>query len=75
MTVHQITKEFWEDFDWVKENYGKLQELYKNMWVAIFDKKIISHGKSLKEVESKVEKFLGKKDVFIIYIESGAAIY
>ena len=75
MSAPQISKEFWEDFEWVKKNYIKLQKRFKNIWVAIADKKIISHGESLEEVESKAEALLGKNDFVTIYIESGAAIY
>ena len=75
MAVPQVSKEFWEDVDWAKEHYGELQKQYKSMWVAIFGKKVISYGKNLKEVESKAEELIGRKDVLTIYIESGAAIY
>ncbi|MEM2864996.1 MAG: DUF5678 domain-containing protein [Candidatus Bathyarchaeia archaeon] len=71
----QVSKEFWEDAEWAKDNYGELQKRYKNVWVAVVDKRVISYGKNLREVESRAEKLTGRKDVFTIYVESGAAIY
>ncbi|MBS7646038.1 hypothetical protein KEJ44_08405 [Candidatus Bathyarchaeota archaeon] len=52
-----------------------MQKRYKNVWVAVVDKRVISYGKNLREVESRAEKLTGRKDVFTIYVESGAAIY
>jgi len=75
MAVPQVSKEFWEDAEWAKENYGELQKRYKDVWVAIAGKRVVSYGKSLREVESKAEKLLGRKDIFTMYVESGAAIY
>jgi hypothetical protein len=71
----EISNEYWEDVEWAKKNYGELQRKFKNVWVAIAEKRIICYGKSLKEVESKAEALVGRKDVFTMYIESGAAIY
>jgi len=75
MAVPQVSKEFWEDAEWAKENYGELQKRYKDVWVAIAGKRVVSYGKSLREVEFKAEKLLGRKDIFTMYVESGAAIY
>lgn len=75
MSMPQISKEFWDDVDWVKEHYGELQKKYKNMWVAVVNNKVISYGKNLKEVELKAEKLFRRKDIFTMYIEAGAAIY
>lgn len=75
MAAAEISEEFWEDFDWVREHYGALQKKYKDMWVAIADKKVVGYGKNLKEVEEEAEKLSGRKDILTIYVESGAAIY
>ncbi len=71
----EVSEEFWDDFDWVREHYGELEKQYKNMWVAIAEKKVVSYGKNLKEVEEEAEKLSGRKDILTIYVESGAAIY
>jgi hypothetical protein len=68
-------KEFWDDMRWGEEHYADLQREYKNKWVAIFAKKIISSGENIEEVENKAKKISGKKYIPVIFIESGAAIY
>lgn len=75
MSVPRISEEFWEDADWAKVHYGELQRRYKNVWVAIAGRRVVSYGRSLREVEFKAEKIVGKKDIFTMYVESGAAIY
>ena len=75
MNIPQISKDLWEEFEWAKKNYRALQEKYKDLWVTIHNKRIITFGKSLKKVESEAEKIVGEKEVLTIYIESGAAIY
>ncbi|MCS4540791.1 MAG: DUF5678 domain-containing protein [Euryarchaeota archaeon] len=68
-------KEFLEDMRWGEEHYSELQKQYKDKWVAIVGKKVVSHGENLEEVENKAKKISGKKYVPVIFVESGAAIY
>ena len=75
MSSLQVSKEFWDDAEWARKHYIELQKRYKNVWVAVVGKKVVSYGKNLKEVESKAEKLAGRKDIFTMYVESGAAIY
>ena len=37
-------KEFWEDIRWIEENYAELQKQFKDKWVAIVGKKVVSYG-------------------------------
>mgnify|MGYP007042401142 CR=1 FL=1 len=75
MAVPRVSEEFWDDADWAKEHYGELQKRYRNVWIAIAGKKVVSYGKNLKEVEAEAEKRVGRKDILTIYVESGAAVY
>jgi len=68
-------KEFWEDKDWAIEHYAELQRQYKDKWVAIVDKKVVSYGNNLGEVEERARELTGKKYIPLIFVESGAAIY
>jgi len=60
---------------WGEENYAQLQKKYKDKWVAILQKKIISHGENMEEVETEAKRISGREYIPVIFIESGAAIY
>ena len=68
-------KEFWEDKRWARENYGELQKQYKDKWIAVIDKKVVSYGSNRGEVKEQAKKLTGRKYIPLMYIESGAAIY
>ncbi len=68
-------KDFWEDLRWGEEHYMELQKKYKDKWVAIVEKEIISWGENIEEVENKAKKISGRKYIPVIFVESGAAIY
>ena len=68
-------QEFWDDMRWGEEYYLELQKQYKNKWVAIAGRKVVSHGENLKEVEDKAKRITKKAYIPIIFIESGAAFY
>ncbi|MFX1521130.1 MAG: DUF5678 domain-containing protein [Promethearchaeota archaeon] len=70
-----VTNDFWEDARWGEEHYINLQKQYQNKWVAIVGKKVISYGENRGEVKKRAMELTGKKDILLIYIESGAAIY
>jgi len=68
-------KEFWDDKDWAIEHYGELQKRYKDKWIAIDGKRVISFGEARGKVKEKALKITGKEYITLIYIEGGAAIY
>jgi len=68
-------KEFWEDKEWAIEHYIELQKQYMDKWVAIVDKKVVSSGENLGDVEKHAAKKTGKKYIALIYVESGAVFY
>jgi hypothetical protein len=68
-------KEFWEDKDWTMEHYGELQKRYKDKWIAIDGKRVVSYGETRGEVKKHAIEITGKKYAILIYVEGGAAIY
>lgn len=68
-------KEFWEDARWGEENYVELQKQYRDKWVAIVGRKIVSYGENRGDVKKRAIELTGKKYIPLIYVESGAAIY
>ena len=70
-----ILKEFWDDMKWGREHRSELLDKYVNQWVAIVDKKVISSGKDLSKVEEEARWRTHKKQIPILFIDSGEHIY
>lgn len=70
-----ISKEFWEDQQWGLKHHSELIDKYKDMWVAIVDKKIVSAGEDLGKVEEEAKQKTGKKQIPVFFVECGAHIY
>ena len=70
-----ISREMWEDAEWTRENYAELQRQYRDMVVAVVDKKVVSYGKDGIKVREEAMRRTGRKEVYTEFIESGVAIY
>jgi hypothetical protein len=68
-------KEFWEDKDWMVKHYAELQKQYRDKWVAVVGRKVVSYGEDRGEVRQQAVKLTRKKYIPLIFVESGAAIY
>lgn len=70
-----ISKEFWEDQQWGFQHHSDLLGRYKDMWVAIVNKKVVSAGEDLGKVEEEAKQKTGKKQIPVLFVECGAHIY
>lgn len=72
-----INEEFWKDQEWGFGHYPELMDSYGDMWVAIVNRKVVSHGKDLSEVEEEAARKTGKdrEGIAVIYVESGTQIF
>lgn len=61
--------------NWVYEHYDELVKSYPNQWVAVVDKKVISYGKNLGEVEKISKDKTGENEIFTIFVEKGIHVY
>lgn len=54
-----------------------LQSKYVDEWVAVVDKKVVSHGKDIKKLKDEAEKItkIPRNEIPIAYIECGANVY
>lgn len=69
-------KAFWEDLKWGEKNYPKLQTKYPDRWVAIANKKIVSAGKSLKnvELEAEIKTKRRREKIPVLFVEGKVKI-
>lgn len=73
--METISKEFWEDQKWGFEHHSELLSKYRDMWIAIADKKVVSSGKNLGKVEKSAKQKTGKKQIPVMFVECGSHIY
>ena len=70
-----ISKEFWEDQQWGFQHHSELLDKYKDEWIAIVDKKVISAGHDLRKVKEKAREKTGRREIPVLFVECGAHIY
>jgi len=71
----QIPKEFWDDDEWAEKHYPELQKRFRDQWVAVANKKVITHGKNLAKVEEEARLKTGKRHISVTFVESGDHVY
>lgn len=70
-----ISKEFWEDQQWGFQHHTELLRQFKDQWIAISDKKVVSSGLDLGKVKEKARKVTKKKEIPVMFVECGAHLY
>ena len=75
MESELLSDKFWKDDSWAHKHYQELIKKYPNKWVAIFNKKVISFGNDIKQVERKAEGITKDKEFPLLFIEKGAHVY
>lgn len=68
-------REYWEDKEWVNENYTELAQKYPDQWIAVYDKEVISANKNLGEVEKVIQSKKLKRQCAYIYVEGTMRAY
>ncbi len=75
VTKIKISKEFWNDEKWTEKHYPELQKRFRNQWVAVANKKVISYSKNLAKVEEEARLKTGKKHISVTFVECGNHVY
>lgn len=70
-----VSPEFWEDQQWGFQHHTELLPKYKDQWIAIANKKVVSFGIDLGKVEGEAKKITGKDEVPVMFVECGAHLY
>lgn len=75
MVKETISEEFWEDQKWGFEHHTELLKDFKDKWVAISNKKVISFGIDLGKVQEEAKKITKKEQIPVMFVECGSHIY
>ncbi len=68
-------QEFWEDLRWGESHHTQLLSRYKDLWIAIQNKEVISSGSDLSKVKMEARAKTGREDVPVLFVECGEHIY
>ena len=71
----RLPERFWEDDEWIENNYSELVRNYKSEWIAVVNKMVVAHGKNLALVEEEAKLKTGMDHIPVAFIESGAVVY
>ena len=70
-----VTAEFWDDLRWGESHHTELLRTYRDEWVAILNKEVISSGINLAKVKEDAQTKTGRSDIPVIYVDCGQHIY
>ena len=65
-----MTKRFWEDWNWAREHISELTVKYPDKWVAIFEEKVIAANSELGRAEDEARAKVSEKRIPLIQIWS-----
>ena len=71
----RVPRQFWDDQEWALENYQQLALEYPDEWVAIADKKVVSHGTDIAEMQRSTRSKTRRKHIPILFVEGSAHVY
>lgn len=68
---------FMKELDWALSQQGAWMHLYPDEWVAVFERKVVSHGKNLATVEEEAEKMTKcpAGEIPVIFVECGRHLW
>jgi Family of unknown function (DUF5678) len=49
-------EQYESDFSWVLDNYASLIETYGNEFVAVLNKTVLSHAKTIQQIQDELQK-------------------
>ena len=68
-------KRYYEDLQWKRENAEALVKAYPDQWVAIANKQVVAHGKTIGETLKKARKKEVRPNFVLDFIEGELYIY
>jgi len=73
--IKPASRQYWEDSEWAYENFTDIVRQYPDMYVGIYDKKVVASGKTIASVRESAHKKIGIKELPIIFAEKKVYVY
>ncbi len=64
-----------DDYRWADTHHNELAKKYPEKWVAVVNKKVVSHGSQADRVLAKAHRCTPRPDVALVFIESRLHFY
>jgi len=70
-TIELRIRRFEEDFQYLQSLWPELMNKYLNQWIAVYEKSLVAHGKSISKLRKKLSsKGIPQSEAVIDYIAS-----
>lgn len=69
--ISTVDQDYWNDARWASEHLRDLNN-YRDLWVAIVDRKPVAYGKDHDEVKAQAKRLTGRAHIYMIFIECSA---
>ncbi len=66
-----ISKQFWEDQQWGFQHHSELLSKYRDKWVAIANRKVVSSGGDLGKVREEARRITHQREIPVFFVECG----
>ena len=73
--MQKMPKEFCDDMKCGRDHRSEFLDKYPNQWVAIVNKKVVSHNSNLSKVEEIAKYKTHRKTIPTLFIDTGEHIY
>jgi hypothetical protein len=70
-----IPRSVLEDYRWADSHHTQLAKKYPEQWVAIVDKKVVSHGKRPDRVRAKAHQHINRPEIALHFVEGHIHLY
>jgi len=64
-----------EDYHWADSHHIELARKYPEQWVAIVDKKVVSHGKRPDRVRARAHRYIKRPEIALHFVEGRIHLY
>lgn len=73
-SVTKMPKRFWNDMQWIRNNYAALQRDYCARWIAVVKGEVVASGARADRVRVEARQKTGMRFVPVIFVEGRSTL-